>query len=112
MAMNTAGARGARGGVRLLVAAGLASMTLGVLTATAQHARRPFHRSRAAARALHEPEVLSHSQFSQQALSPRPTARRVALRLRSVRQAKRLGPASGVEAYKWNVTSALRPSPL
>jgi hypothetical protein len=38
MAMNTAGARGARGGVRLLVAAGLASMTLGVLTATAQHA--------------------------------------------------------------------------
>ena len=38
MAMNTAGTRGERGGVRLLVAAGLASMTLGVLTATAQHA--------------------------------------------------------------------------
>ena len=65
--------------------------------ATAQHARRPFHRSRAAARALHEPEALSHSQFSQPALSPRPTARRVALRLRSARQAKRLGPVSGVE---------------
>ena len=57
-------------------------------------------------RARNEPEVLSHSQFSQPALSPRPTARRVALRLRSARQAtcKRLGPASRVETYKWNVT--------
>ena len=54
----------------------------------------------------------SPSQHSLLARRECPTARRVALRLRSASQAKRLGPASGVETYKWNVTSALRPSPL